>query len=195
MILRLARGTGTNVRLCVVAWVGSILLTFICIWKSTNESFDSSLRLLLSMGEIFQVISAFWMAKTVRDSLVPGAVTQSTWYLAVAGGSSALLFTYAGLFLKWSALGTSLGITLWTALSFSLFSSFFLVRPFPPPYTHCVLHQLLHQLNHTSCDQLALIVCARCLQSKLVRDHQELQKRGWQVTLWGTLCGATEMSN
>ena len=49
VILHLARGTGPNVLLCLMAFVGSILLTFICIWKSSTESFDSTLKLLLTM--------------------------------------------------------------------------------------------------------------------------------------------------
>ena len=135
VILRLARGTGTNVILCITAWVSSVLLTFICIWKSTNESFDSTTKLLLSMGEVFQVLSAFWMAKTVRDNAIPGEVTTSTWLLATGGLIVALALTYIGLFSKWNALGSSLGLTLWTALAFSLFSTFFLVSPPCPGYT------------------------------------------------------------
>ena len=49
VILHLARGTGPNVLLCLMSFVGSILLTFICIWKSSTESFDSTLKLLLTM--------------------------------------------------------------------------------------------------------------------------------------------------
>jgi len=156
VILRLARGTGTNVLLCATAWISSVVLTLICIWKSTNESFDSTLKLLLSMGEVFQVISAFWMSKIVRDSAIPGHVTTSDWLLAVGGGIVALGFTYIGLFMKWNDLGSSLGLTLWTALAFSLFSTFFL--------------------------------------AKLVRDHKELQKRGWEVSLWTTLCNGGQMT-
>ena len=127
VILRLARGTGTNVLLCTVAFAASVILTLICIWKSSNDSFDSTLKLLLTMGEFFQVIAAFWMAKTVRDAAIEGQVTTSTWALAAGGLVAALAFTYAGLFLNWDSIGASLGITLWTALSFSLFSTFFLV--------------------------------------------------------------------
>ena len=125
----MARGTGTNVLLCITAWAGSVVLTFICIWKSTNESFDSTLKLLLSMGEIFQIVSAFWLSKIVRDSAVAGRVGASDWVLACVGGVLALALTYIGLFLKWDDLGSSLGLTLWTALTFSLFSTFFLVSP------------------------------------------------------------------
>ena len=49
VILHLARGTGTNVVLCLISFVGSITLTFICIWKSSTETFDSTLKLLLTM--------------------------------------------------------------------------------------------------------------------------------------------------
>eukprot|EP01050_Picozoa_sp_SAG11_P020050 SAG11_NODE_3310_length_2531_cov_4.143092_1_plen_427_part_00 len=135
VILRLARGTGTNVILCVTAWVSSVLLTLICIWKSTNENFDSTIKLLLSMGEIFQILSAFWLAKTVRDSAIPGEVTTSIWMLSTGGLLCALALTYIGLFTKWNDLGSSLALTLWTALSFSLFSTFFLVSP-PLPWVH-----------------------------------------------------------
>ena len=34
VILRLARGTGTNVLLCLTAWLSSFVLTLVCIWKS-----------------------------------------------------------------------------------------------------------------------------------------------------------------
>lgn len=127
VILRLARGTGTNVLLCFVAFAGSVILTLVCIWKSSNESFDGTLKLLLTMGEIFQIIAAFWASKTVRDSATPGLVATSTWLLAAGGLVFALGCTYIGLFLRWDDIGASLGITLWTALSFSLFSTFFLV--------------------------------------------------------------------
>jgi len=156
VILRLARGTGTNVLLCIVAFSGSFFLTLVCIWKSSNESFDSTLKLLLTMGEVFQIIAAFWAAKTVRDAAIEGQVTTSTWALAAGGLVAALAFTYAGLFLNWDSIGASLGITLWTALSFSLFSTFFL--------------------------------------AKLVRDHKELENRGWEASLMGTLCKGGDMT-
>jgi len=157
VILRLARGTGTNVLLCIVAFAGSVILTLICIWKSSNEGFDSTLKLLLTMGEFFQVVAAFWMAKTVRDAAIEGQVTMSTWFLAAAGLVAALAFTYVGLFVNWDSIGASLGITLWTALSFSLFSTFFL--------------------------------------SKLVRDHKELENKGWEASLMGTLCAGGTMTH
>ena len=34
VILRLARGTGTNVLLCLTSWLSSFVLTLVCIWKS-----------------------------------------------------------------------------------------------------------------------------------------------------------------
>ena len=34
VILRLARGTGANVLLCLTAWLSSLALTLVCIWKS-----------------------------------------------------------------------------------------------------------------------------------------------------------------
>lgn len=128
VIFRLARGTGTNVLLCVVAFSASVILTLVCIWKSSNESFDTTLKLLITMGEFFQVVAAFWAAKTVRDSAIEGLVTTSTWLLACLGLVAALAFTYVGLFLNWDSIGSALGITLWTALSFSLFSTFFLSK-------------------------------------------------------------------
>ena len=36
VILFLARGTGTNVILCVTAFVSSILLTLVIVWKSVS---------------------------------------------------------------------------------------------------------------------------------------------------------------
>ena len=76
LILRLARGTGSNVILCVLAWVGSIVLTLIVIWKSDAEEFDQSTKLLLTMAEVFQIIAALWLAKTVRDAPIPKRVSR-----------------------------------------------------------------------------------------------------------------------
>ena len=47
--------------------------------------------------------------------------------MAIGGGTLALGFTYAALFINWSKIGDALGITLWTGLAFSLFSTFFFV--------------------------------------------------------------------
>ena len=74
LILRLARGTGSNVILCVLAWVGSVVLTLVCIWKAEVEELDDAVKILLTMGEVFQTIAALWLAKVVRDAPIPGRV-------------------------------------------------------------------------------------------------------------------------
>jgi hypothetical protein len=81
----------------------------------------------------------------VRDAAIPGRVTTTDWMLASGGVVAALAFTYIGLFLNWDEIGTSLGLTIWTALTFSLFSTMFFVRTqaaalitpiHPPPPLH-----------------------------------------------------------
>ena len=69
----------SNVILCVVAWLSSIILTIVCIWKSGVEEFDSTLKLLLTMGEFFQTIMALYLAKTVRDSDIARRVAHTDW--------------------------------------------------------------------------------------------------------------------
>ena len=94
LILRLARGTGSNVILNVTALVSSIVLTLVCIWKSDSSEFDSTLKLLLTMGEVFQTIAAFWLSKIVRDAAIPERVTTTDWLLAGGGAVAAVGFTY-----------------------------------------------------------------------------------------------------
>ena len=79
-----------------------------------------------------------WAAKTVRDNAIPGRVGPTDLMLATGGVVAALAFTYIGLFINWDKIGTSLGLTIWTALTYSLFSTMFFVRssycshPSPP---------------------------------------------------------------
>ena len=152
VILFLARGTGTNVILCVTAFAASILLTLVIVWKSENPNFDSTLKLLITMGLAFMVIAAFYAAKTIRDNAIPGRVQSTDWMLAVGAIVFSVGFTFFALFNSWDDLvrpsppplpcrsppwhhlvrllrqGKSLGITLYTCLIFALASTFFLAK-------------------------------------------------------------------
>ena len=48
--------------------------------------------------------------------------------MAIGGFLIVEALTYVGLFTSWDTLGDELGVTLWTGLAFSLFSTFFFVR-------------------------------------------------------------------
>ena len=37
------------------------------------------MKLLLTMGALFQTIAALWLAKVVRDNAIPGRVTATDW--------------------------------------------------------------------------------------------------------------------
>ena len=100
-----------------------------------------------------------WAAKTVRDNAIPGRVGPTDAMLATGGVVAALAFTYVALFINWDKIGTSLGLTIWTALTYSLFSTMFFVRSSycPPSLTSplclCVrvrAHMCLHRWSELS---------------------------------------------
>ena len=95
------------------------------------------MKLLLTMGALFQTIAALWLAKVVRDNAIPGRVTATDWLLAVVGGLAALGITWGAVISEWEKMGDSaLGVL--TGLAFNLFSTFFFVSLSRKPCLRCL---------------------------------------------------------
>ena len=69
-----------------------------------NPNFDSTLKLLITMGLAFMVIAAFYAAKTIRDNAIPGRVQSTDWMLAVGAIVFSVGFTFFALFNSWDDL-------------------------------------------------------------------------------------------
>ena len=69
-----------------------------------NPDFDSTLKLLITMGLAFMVIAAFYAAKTIRDNAIPGRVPSTDWMLAVGAIVFSVGFTFFALFNSWDDL-------------------------------------------------------------------------------------------
>ena len=93
------------------------------------------MKLLLTMGALFQTIAALWLAKVVFAS--GRRVTATDWLLAVVGGLAALGITWGAVISEWEKMGDSaLGVL--TGLAFNLFSTFFFVSLSRKPCLRCL---------------------------------------------------------
>ena len=67
-VLILARGTAANVILSIGSWVVSVVLTLVTILQSDEPNFNWSFKILMIMGEFFQVCAAFYLSKTSKSA-------------------------------------------------------------------------------------------------------------------------------
>ena len=154
------------------------------------------MKLLLTMGALFQTIAALWLAKVVRDNAIPGRVTATDWLLAVVGGLAALGITWGAVISEWEKMGDSaLGVL--TGLAFNLFSTFFFVSLSRKPCLRCLDLFVLKSSKVGLPTQISLLWLTRGCHS--IRPNWFATTRNWRsgggMSLSAKPCAAAARCN